>query len=279
MKKILKIFFFIILLVILISLYARYIGSKGLITKEYTIYEDIPTYFDGLKIVHFSDIHYDRVINEEKINKLIEEINLINPDIVIFTGDLIDIDTELDNKKYEFLINKLSKIKSKYGKYSVMGDNDYKEKEKIITIYKDSNFIYLENNSDIIIKDTNKIQISGIGNTTNKENKINELNLDKDAYQIVITHEPDIAKEIEEELKPNLILAGHSNNGQIKLPFIGPLIRPKYAKIYNDEYYEINNTKLYITGGIGFNDFNYRLFNHPSINFYRINKKGNDINE
>ena len=273
MKRLLKLLFIILLIVLLFALYARYIGSLGLVTREYTIYEDIPNSFDGLKIVQFSDIHYDRAIDEKKINNLIEEINLINPDIVIFNGDLIDIDTTLDNKITEFLINSLSKIKSKYGNYSVLGDNDYKNKEKIINIYKESNFTYLENTRDIIIKDNNKIELSGIGNTTNKEKKISEIKKEDNTYHIVITHEPDTAKEIEEKLKPNLILAGHSNNGQINLPFIGPIIRPKYSKKYNDKYYEINDTKLYITGGIGFNDFNYRLFNHPSINFIRINQK------
>ena len=261
------------LTVLLFALYSRYIGSMGLVTREYTIYEDIEKEFDGIKIVHFGDIHYNRAISEKKINKLIKEINIINTDIVIFTGDLIDEETNLDNTKYEYLINVLNKINAKYGKYSVMGDNDYKEKEKIKNIYKDSDFIYLENNSDIITKKNSKIQIIGIGNVTHNDAQIKDIKLEKDAYKIIITHEPDISLELENTLKPNIILAGHSNNGQIKLPFIGPVIRPVNAKKYNDEYYEINKTKLYITGGIGFNDFNYRLFNHPSLNFYRINKK------
>ena len=272
MKKILKFFFIFLLLIVLITLYARYIGSYGLITREYSINEFIPTSFDGLKIVHFSDIHYDRAISNKKINDLIDEINLINPDIVIFTGDLIDKETKLDDKKENYLINTLSKIKSKYGKYSVLGDNDYQEKEKILNIYKESNFTYLENSSDTIIKNNEKIMISGIGNTTNKEDNIEKIKKEE-LYHIVITHEPDISKKIEETLKPNIILAGHSINGGINIPYIGPIIRPENAKKYNDKFYQINNTKLYISGGIGFNDFNYRLFNHPSINFYRINTK------
>ena len=74
MKKVLKIFFFITIIIIIFTLYARYIGSLGLNTREYTIYDNISESFDGLKIVHFSDIHYDRIITKKNIDKLANEI-------------------------------------------------------------------------------------------------------------------------------------------------------------------------------------------------------------
>ena len=67
-----------------------------------------------------------------------------------------------------------------------------------------------------------------------------------------------------------MILAGHSLNGQIVLPLIGPLIKKDGAKKYISSYYEINNTLLYVSGGIGNSNYEFRLLNHPSINFFRI---------
>ena len=56
---------------IAISLYARYIGTMGFITKEHSIYHDkLPDDYDGLKIVHFTDLHYKRAISKEKIEKI-----------------------------------------------------------------------------------------------------------------------------------------------------------------------------------------------------------------
>ena len=49
------------------------------------------------------------------------------------------------------------------------------------------------------------------------------------------------------------------------------LLTPKGAKKYYRPYYKVNNTDIYISNGIGLNNLNFRLFNHPSINFYRIN--------
>ncbi len=91
-------------------------------------------------------------------------------------------------------------------------------------------------------------------------------------YKIILVHEPDISDKIVKDYSVNLILAGHSHNGQVRLPIIGPIYTPEHAKKYYDNHYDINGTDLYISSGIGVSSFNYRLFDRPSINFYRINK-------
>ena len=93
MKKFIRFLLILFLLIALVVIYARYGGTEGLKTKEYTIEtKDIATTFDGIKIVHFSDLHYLRVTDKNKLKQIVKEINLINPDIVFFTGDLIDKD-------------------------------------------------------------------------------------------------------------------------------------------------------------------------------------------
>ena len=92
-------------------------------------------------------------------------------------------------------------------------------------------------------------------------------------YKVMLVHEPDISDEIIDNYDVSLILGGHSHNGQIRLPVIGAIYTPEHSKKYYDEYYMIGGTDLYISSGIGVSTINYRLFNKPSINFYRINKK------
>ena len=84
-------------------------------------------------------------------------------------------------------------------------------------------------------------------------------------------HEPDYIKDFD-HTKFDLILAGHSHNGQIGLPLIKDLILPHGAKKYHNAYYKLNNTYLYISSGVGCSTLNFRLFNKPSINLYRIQK-------
>ena len=91
----------------------------------------------------------------------------------------------------------------------------------------------------------------------------------KPNYSILIIHEPDFIEKIDYN-KFNLILAGHSHNGQIRLPFVGALYTPIGSKKYYDEFYKLKNTNLYISSGIGVSEVNYRLFNRPSFNLYRL---------
>jgi len=280
MNRWLKFSISVILIIIGIVLYARFIGTMGFDTKEYTLYEDnLPVGFDGIKIVHFSDLHYNRSITESKVNKIIEEINLINADIVVFSGDLIDKDMNITPDDYEFLTVAFSKIKSKYGKYSILGNHDYKEYDDVLKVFVDSGFKYLENSYEIIYnKNNEKIFVGGIGNVSYNLDDVDKtmeyFNNGNDIdYKIMLVHEPDISDEIVDNYNVDLILAGHSHNGQVRLPIIGALYTPPGAKKYYDEHYLIDGTNLYISSGIGVSNINYRLWNRPSINFYRVNKK------
>jgi len=281
MKVILKWLFTIFIIIFLTIVYARYIGTMGLDTKEYTIYDsDIPEGFDGIKIVHFSDLHYNRAITLSKVEKIVEEINLINPDIVVFTGDLVDKDAMLTDSDYNKLTSVLRKINAKFGKYAVLGNHDYdKDMDDIISIYDNSDFKYLDNEYDIIYNKLNEeIFIGGINTVSYNMDDvpktleyINEHN--EIEYKIVLVHEPVISDNIVKVYSVNLILAGHSHNGQIRIPIIGAIYTPPDYKKYYDNYYNIDGTSLYISSGIGVSTVNYRLWNKPSINFYRINKE------
>ena len=279
MKKFLKILLTLILSITLTLLYSRYIGTTSLITKEYKIETtSIGESFDGLKIVHFSDLHYLRLTNKDTLNTIIDEINLINPDIVIFTGDLIDKDFELSEDEKNVLIELLNTINSKYGKYAIIGNHDMDKDELLKEIYSSSNFILMQNSYDIIYGNNNdKLFIGGVDTYSyNKADIDKTMEYFKDnediSYKIILTHEPDYTDTILNKYDVNLILSGHSHNGQINIPYIKNIFLPYGSKKYYENHYKINNTDLYISSGIGASRINFRLFNKPSINFYRINK-------
>ena len=280
MKKILKFLLFAIVVIILVIAYSRYVGTSGLVTKEYKIETNkIDDSFDGLKIVHFSDLHYKRIINRERLESVVEEINLINPDIVFFTGDLIDKDFDITDQDKIDLNECLKMINSKYGKYAVNGNHDYVRDENLLNeIYDGSDFILLNNNYDIIYGDgDDKLFIGGLDNYSYGKSDIDKVmnyfvNNEDISYKIILVHEPDYADNFINRYNIDLILSGHSHNGQVNIPYIKKLFLPYGSKKYYENYYEINNTLIYVSSGIGESRINFRLFNRPSINFYRINK-------
>lgn len=279
MKKKIIIILSIILGILGIIFYSRFIETSLFETKEYKISNvNLANDFSGLKIIHISDIHYGRITSTKMIKKIIKEVNLIKPDIIVITGDLIDKDAILTEKDISFLKDSLAKLESKYGKYAIYGNHDITySREKIEEIYKYSNFKLLVNDYDIIYGKKNEaLFIGGLDSLLEGEQNIEKtmsyFNDHEDIlYKILLVHEPDSTDNILEKYpNTNLILAGHSHNGQVRLPLIGAVYTPSGSKKYYDNYYKINETDLYISSGIGVSRINFRLFNKPSINFYRI---------
>ena len=102
--KLLSIFLLLVVIVVTIFLYAKYTGIKGLIVKEYRVKSEILTNnFSGLKIIHFSDLLYKSTVDKEDVKNLIKRINELKPDIVVFTGDLINKNAKINNEDIEFL--------------------------------------------------------------------------------------------------------------------------------------------------------------------------------
>lgn len=280
---IIKFIIIFILIIAAILLYSRFIATKGLATKEYKITSSsIQDNFHGFKIVHISDVHYGRTTDKKDLNNMVKEVNLLKPDIVVLTGDLIDKDTNLDDALKGEISEALSSINANVGKYAISGNHDsnFSEWESIIN---DSGFKNLNDTYELIYNDGyTPILLAGLSSNLNNQvditeryNKILEYSNNeniKELYKILLIHEPDYINNIDYS-NFNLILAGHSHNGQVRLPFIGGIILPNGAKKYYKEHYKINNTDLYISSGIGTSGISFRLFNKPSINFYRLTNK------
>ena len=275
MKKVLIFILILLIIIFFFLLYGRFIGIKGLKTHEIVVADDkIPIHYDGFKIVHFADIHYKKVIGENEIRNLVHCINLIKPDLVLFTGDLVDNDYQLTNKDISFLIDELSKIDSKYGIYAILGDEDVNSYEAIQNIYIQSDITLLSNDNIVIQNEySEKLLLSSYDLYQKKEN-VNLGGVNESSYHIFMTHEPDNVDDILNKYSDvSLILSSHSINGSINVPVIKNLFLPNGAKKYFKPFYRIHNTSVYITNGIGVNRINFRLFNKPSINFYRLKKK------
>lgn len=271
--QIIKIVLIIFLIIFAFFLIIRYVGTSGLVVKEYAIYNNnVPESFDGIKIIHFSDLHYGDVVAKKEVERLVEKINKIRPDIIFFTGDLID-EEDFNEEDKEFLISALNEMEASIGKYTVKGENDQTIYNQIIA---NTDFIEITDTYQFIFsKSTTPIVVSGIDNNkTNNKNSFEYLSDESftDLFKIVLSHEPDAISELTNKYEIDLMLSGHSHNGQITLPYFGGLYKKEGAKNYFEPYYKVGNTELFISSGLGSSPYPYRLFNHPSINLYRLRK-------
>ncbi len=277
-KIIIKAIAFLLIFSFVFYSYTTYISTVKIEVREYSIADEkIPTTFNGLKIIQLSDIHYGSTIFIDKIKEIKKMTNIRKPDIVVFTGDLLDKTYNLSAKEQESLINELKDIKASLGKYAIFGDED---NEKISTIFNQSNFTILRNDYDLIYQDENT-PILLIGVSSNKKEQdiekaysyFNQESYNSNIYTITLLHEPDTVDTILSNHSTDLFLAGHSHNGNIRIPFINKsLSKVEGAKKYDQDFYQINHSKLYISSGLGTKN-GIRLFCRPSINFYRLSNK------
>lgn len=263
---------FIVLFIIFGTIYVscRYIGTSGLFVKEYSLdYDNLPSSFYGLKIIQISDINYNENTTDiNKVKDLIKTVNKYNPDIIVFTGDLIY--GNVTHEELNMLSKELNKLDAKLGKYAVFGSDE--DQAKIII--KNAGFIDIENSFDLIYNaDNDPILITGFGNNLDLNSGFKyfeDIDSNQEIFTLALLNKPDNIEAILSYKSVDLAMAGYSLNGQIKIPGIGGVFLPEGCKNYYDSYYKINNTDFYISSGVGMRKYPYRLFNHPSINLYRL---------
>lgn len=253
----------LILIILLITLYAFFIGTKGIFVKEYKIKtKKIDATMHGLKVLQFSDLHYGSSVNDKMVIELINKINETKPDIVIFTGDLVDKRHKLTEEEKESLTKNLSKIKAELGKYYVTGNEDTEQATSILNL---SGFMNL-NSKEQLVYSFSSTPIILLGKDTIES--YFDLNNETPFFKILALHNPtDIKKYKDYDL--DMAISGHTLNGLINIPKIKDLL---IDGDYKKSYQKINNIKLFVNPGIGTSKINARLFNHPMIYLYRLNK-------
>lgn len=271
-----KLLLLILIIVLLFILYSKYIGVKGLIVKEYRVESDILTEnFSGIKIIHFSDLLYKSTVDKDDIKKMVNRMNELKPDIVVFTGDLVDISKKITEDDKNFLIKELSSINAKISKYAIYGDYDFSFKY-YDEIMNKSGFKMLNNSYDeIYYKNNDNIYIVGIPSSIKANDSLQkayEFYSDKDRkYIITLVHDGKTIKYLDNSsYETDLILGGHSLNGSIVIPFYGGIFIDDASYKYYDEQYKKGITNIFISSGLGTKKYNYRFNNKPSFNLYRL---------
>ena len=222
----------------------------------------------GDKIVFFSDLHYGTSIKQEQLDELVRRINLVEPDLVLFGGDLVDDYDKLSNEELEYLKDALNKIDSKNGKFAVLGNHDLKNenvKSAITALLTEAGF-ELITNTNLVVDDLNLV---GIDSLKNGSPDIDQAlkDIDETKYTIILCHTPDILDDL---AKGDLLLAGHSHGGQINLPFISDYLVPEGSKKYIRGKYQKGELLLDVTNGVGTTIIPFRLFADSEFVVYQL---------
>ena len=256
--------------------YARYIEPNLLsVTKTSFFSPRLPSSFDGITIAQFNDTHIGFQYSEELLKEHIQKIQSYSPDLIIFTGDLLD-EPNRYNKAAE-VIDLLSELKAPLGKFAVYGNHDHGGYGTDIyaDIMKQSGFIVLRNEVVSLTRNNESISLSGIDEPMLGRPSFNaiEESVKSDSFHIFLSHAPDLATKMKTF---DLQLSGHSHGGQIKLPFVGPIVVPPYADVYSDGRYTKkmgdHEAMIYVNRGLGTTRMPFRLFSSPELTFITLKR-------
>ncbi|MBN1038241.1 MULTISPECIES: metallophosphoesterase [unclassified Clostridium] len=280
LKKILKRIFITIILIPAICFgifaYSIYVEPNLLSVKNIEINNSSNIKNeDTIKIAQISDIHLGEYYTIDKLEKLVNKVNSQNADIIVFTGDLFDNVSKFEDTSKVAPI--LKKLNAKIGKYAIYGNHDYGGGAKNIykNVMEDSGFKILVNDQANVKLDSGKtISILGLDDALlgNPDVEKTVRNIKESNYNLLLLHEPDLSDKFV-SYNIDLILAGHSHGGQVKIPFLGEIVTPPLAEKYKDGLYNFNtqrNTQLYVNSGIGNTKMPFRFMNVPEVSIFEI---------
>ena len=261
-------------------------GKRYFQVKETTIEsKDVPQGFDGYRIVQLSDMHVGSWNgNTQAMEKAVSIINDLQPDLIVFTGDLVNnLASELDN-----FIPVFSKLKAKDGVYSVLGNHDYStyihwenpedQKEELVRLKQkqaEMGWTMLNNRHVKLYNQNDSIALIGVENSGRPPfpdyAKLSEaMQGTEGMFQILLSHDPTHwRREVLPQTDIELMLAGHTHAMQTKIFGFTPA---QFIYEENDGLYQEGEQMLYVNIGLGHLLYPMRLGAWPEITLLTLRK-------
>lgn len=265
----------------------------------------LPKSFEGFKIVQISDLHVGTWGEDTRfISRLVDSVNAQKPDVIFFTGDVVNRETN----ELEPFLPILSRLHAPYGVYSVLGNHDYgdyvdwpsqHEKEVNLALLRvwerQIGWDLLDNHRREIIKDGDTIQVIGVENWG--EPPFRQYGHLTDAYpiardsvyhlrdnrfKILLTHNPEHwRREVTKVSNVDLTLSGHTHAMQLMLHLWGnknwsPAVwkYKDWGGLYHGEDEQSRDMQIYVNIGAGEVGLPFRIGAEPEVTV--ITLRGNE---
>lgn len=260
----------LVLLTGAILCYGYFVGRFRLDIKEIEYeHKDVPEAFDGYRIVHISDLHLNTFDDKkEHVGKIADQINSLKPDLICFTGDLVNTDASETLPYIEYI----RKMDATDGTVSVLGNHDFMlysfsgrsqeerdaEVQKLVDAQNNGfGWKVLRNSNISIRRGTDSISVIGVDNNschgqgfqTISRGDLDKAMKDCADFKVLLTHDPSHwTYEVVPDTDIHLTLSGHTHAAQIKIFGWTPA-----SWVFDQTYgrYEMDGQTLYINIGLG----------------------------
>ncbi len=226
--------------------------------------ENLHPDLEGLRIVQLTDMHITKAIHPDWVQNIVEQVNLLAPDIIAFTGDIVDAPPA----DISYVVAPFGGLTARYGKYYVTGNHEYFGHvhflDEWIAEIEKLGFTILLNNHRLIRRGQSLIHLGGVNDYSSYASDP-ELSLGKGSnadVKILLAHQPRNVYEAS-QAGYDIQLSGHTHGGMFPLGrWLGSLGQPFQSGLYKYE-----NTQIYVCNGTGYGETPLRYGTRSEISY------------
>ena len=252
----------------LLCILAGYIlwGNSAVTVTEIPVtLADLPEAFSGYRIAQISDLHNTQFGEDNEL--LLDKLAGCRPDIIVLTGDLFDCNRTDVDVAARFAADAARMAPTYYvtGNHEAYALSAYKQ---LKTALNDAGIHVLENKIATLEQGGQTVSLMGIHDPgfTSVEDSLTELAPQAGDCSILLAHRPELV-DYYAGAGVDLVFSGHAHGGQFRLPFLGGILAPGQGILpeYDSGLYQVENTQLIVSRGLGNSRFPFRFNNRPEI--------------
>lgn len=226
-----------------------------------------------LRAVAMSDFHFDPLCEADYVAKCVSIANTLAPDVIFLTGDYA---TGSSDRIGEFA-GLLAELRPQSGVFACLGNHDHWSNAARVTgALRAVGVEVLANRQTRVRCAGGELVVAGLqsawGGAPDWPRAARGLRPGERA--VVLMHEPDVAREFCKDRRIALQLSGHTHGGQVRVPMLGALRLPKWGRIYQAGFYDVDGLTLHVNRGIGTISCHIRLLCPPEIACFDIINTG-----
>lgn len=260
----------------LLLLYAWAVEPNWIeVTRHEVWFKNLPEEFDGLVVAHLSDLHMREYGARER--RVLEKLAEANPGVIAVTGDFTLEGS--DPSAIRRFLEDLRKQKPAFGIWAVLGNHDHwsppaANDGAVRKFFSDTGVALLVNEWGRIGKNLDTLTMVGVDDPfTGSDNLGDALRgTQRTPFAILLTHSPQMFMKAD-LTKFDLVLAGHTHGGQVRLPGLGPLWLPAGSEGYDSGWFYGVNTQMYVTRGVGTSILPIRFLCRPEIALITLKRR------